>query len=270
MTDQAIISADLDAALAEFAAQEVAIVALDFDGTLAELRDDPQAVIPTDAAARALFEIEGSPGVTVALVSGRPAGDLGRLASPPIGTVLIGSHGAEIGEFTDDGKVVLLDVGITQHELDRRDRIAAELERIVKGREGAWVEYKPLAVVLHTRMASPEDGRAATEEALAGPATWDGVHALKGKDVVELPVRDATKGDAIRHLRASVSEGLGTRVPVLYAGDDVTDERAFAVLHDGDVTVKVGDGETIAEFRVANPDAVAAVLDRITELRQAR
>ena len=268
MSEKDIISAELDAALAKYAASPIVIAALDFDGTLAELRDDPQAVRPTDAAAKALAAISDSPGVTVALVSGRPAGDLGRLATPPLGTVLIGSHGAEIGEYTNDGEVVLLDVGITQHELDRRDKIAAELERIVKDREGAWVEYKPLAVVLHTRMAAPDDARAATEEALAGPATWDGVHALKGKDVVELPVRDATKGDAVRHLRASVSEGTDAPVPVLYAGDDVTDERAFAALEDGDVRVKVGAGDTIAEHRVPNPDSVALVLDRITQLRK--
>jgi trehalose 6-phosphate phosphatase len=260
----------LQEALAAFAAHPVVIVALDFDGTLAELRDDPQAVRPTEAAAKVLptLATPGS-GIRLALVSGRPAGDLGRLASPPPGTVLIGSHGAEIGELTDDGDVVLSDIGMTDAEQALRGRLADELERIVQGRQGAWVEHKPLAVVLHTRLASPDDARHAIEATLAGPATWDGVHAMQGKDVVELPVRGATKGDAVRHLRASVAETAGEPVPVLYAGDDVTDERAFAALGPGDVTIKVGQGETIGEYRVGEPDDVARVLELLVRLRAA-
>lgn len=254
-------------ALVAFAAHPVVIVALDFDGTLAELRDDPQAVRPTEAAARALPRLAAAGGVHLALVSGRPAGDLGRLASPPPGTVLIGSHGAEMGELTDDGEVILTDIGMTDAEQELRGRLADELERVVRGRDGAWVEHKPLAVVLHTRLASPDDARHAIEAVLAGAATWDGVHAMQGKDVVELPVRDATKGDAVRHLRASVAQSAGSPVPVLYAGDDVTDERAFAALGPGDVTIKVGRGDTLGEHRVGEPDDVATVLELLVRLR---
>jgi trehalose-phosphatase len=59
---------------------------------------------------------------------------------------------------------------------------------------------------------------------------------------------------------------------VLYAGDDVTDERAFAALDDaaGDVTVKVGAGETAARHRVAGPPDVAVLLDRLARLRSQR
>ncbi len=55
---------------------------------------------------------------------------------------------------------------------------------------------------------------------------------------------------------------------MLYAGDDVTDERAFAVLDDaaGDVTVKVGPGPTHARHRVADPEQFAAVLERLAAL----
>ena len=48
---------------------------------------------------------------------------------------------------------------------------------------------------------------------------------LHGKDVVEISVLKASKGDALVALR----DELGASV-VLYAGDDVTDEHAFEVL----------------------------------------
>ena len=61
---------------------------------------------------------------------------------------------------------------------------------------------------------------------------------LHGKDVVEISVLRASKGEALTALR----DELGAPV-VLYAGDDVTDEHAFEALGADDVTVKVGHGD---------------------------
>ena len=79
--------------------------------------------------------------------------------------------------------------------------------------------------------------------------------------VVETGVVATSKGQAIEALRAET----GARA-VFYMGDDVTDERAFAVLHDGDVSVRVGPGETVARHRVADPDEAALVLTRLADL----
>ena len=85
-----------------------------------------------------------------------------------------------------------------------------------------------------------------------------GVRPLRGKNVVELPVLDADKGSAVLALRAELGAAA-----VVYAGDDVTDEHAFAVLGDGDVTVKVGPGETVATFRVPDATALVAALEHL-------
>ena len=77
-------------------------------------------------------------------------------------------------------------------------------------------------------------------------------------------------GDLRRVLLDTALDALREQVradAVLFAGDDVTDETAFARLRDGDVGVKVGDGETAARFRVADPAAMADVLRRLVELR---
>ena len=77
------------------------------------------------------------------------------------------------------------------------------------------------------------------------------MHVTPGKEVVEVSVSAADKGSALAELaRASSSEAT------LYVGDGATDERAFAALHplSGDLTVKVGSGETVAKHRVSYPE----------------
>lgn len=263
------MSPALRAALEAFAAHPVVVVALDFDGTLSHLADDPSAVRPVPAARNVVDALADDDGVRLALVSGRPAGDLRALAEPPAGTALAGSHGAEVGHVTTDGDVVLAEAPLTDAERDLHGRLADELATIADGREGVWVEHKPVGVALHTRRAGPRDAAEATEAALGGPARWSGVHAIRGKDVVEISVHSATKGEAVERLRAEAGGSSAVRVPVLYAGDDVTDEKAFAVLGRDDVAIKVGTGATLAAHRVAGPEELAAALDLLVALRRA-
>ncbi|HEX7806549.1 MAG TPA: trehalose-phosphatase [Cellulomonas sp.] len=232
------------------------LVALGFDGTLAPLVDDPSASRALPGAAAALVQLVALPAsarVHVALVSGRALGDLHTLAQAPVGTFLIGSHGAERARVTAFG----LDRDVVQLDDDVADRLAslgAEVAAVARGRDGVWVETKPTAVVVHTRLAPDDVADVAEAEALEVGARL-GTNVLHGKDVVEISVLHASKGDAVTALRNE----LGARV-VVYVGDDVTDEHAFAVLGPDDVTVKVGPGETIAEYRVDGPDDVVEAL----------
>jgi trehalose 6-phosphate phosphatase len=101
-------------------------------------------------------------------------------------------------------------------------------------------------------------------EVLAGPATWDGVHVTQGKEVAELVVVEASKGTALDLLRAQ----LGA-TGVLFVGDDLTDEKAFVRLRDGDVGVKVGPGDTAARYRVDDPEDVTDLLELLAAERRA-
>jgi trehalose 6-phosphate phosphatase len=137
---------------------------------------------------------------------------------------------------------------------DRLASLGAEVAAVARGRDGVWVETKPTAVVVHTRLAPDDVARLAQDEALEVGARL-GTNVLHGKDVVEISVLHASKGDAVTALRTE----LGAKV-VVYVGDDVTDEHAFAALGRDDVTVKVGAGETIAQYRVTGPDDVVEAL----------
>ncbi|MET0788716.1 MAG: trehalose-phosphatase [Cellulomonas sp.] len=250
---------DLDAlrtaltAVAADPARRPVLVALDFDGTLAPLQDDPSASRIIPAGVDVLDRLAGTPGVLLALVSGRSMNDLHTLAQVPSGTFLIGSHGAERARVTTWG----LDRDVVQLSDEQADRLAslgAEAARIARGRDGVWVETKPTAVVVHTRLAEDSVARSAEQEAIAlGERLGSGV--LHGKDVVEISVLSASKGEALTALRDELAAPV-----VLYAGDDVTDEHAFEALRADDLTVKVGHGETSARFRVDGPDEIVAAL----------
>lgn len=234
------------------------LVALDFDGTLAPFVDDPASARPLPEAEVAIERIAAS-GVALALVSGRNITDLAGRATPPFGTHLVGSHGAERGLATDTG-LQAEELALTHAQEARLGLLVNALHGTVANRPGAWIQTKPAAAVLHTRKAAAGDAAAATADA-AAVAERFGLHAMHGKDVVEIAVVETSKGQAIDALREELeSHHPGTRFRVLFAGDDTTDEDGFGVLRDGDVGIKVGDGPTAAAFRIADPAALSAVL----------
>lgn len=244
---------DLRAALTELAAVPRLLVALDFDGVLAPLVDVPSEARPLPAAAAAIGSLATLPDTTVVMVSGRGLADLAAVSGFGAPIRLVGSHG---GEF-DDGGAVLDD-----DQRARLDALTAELEALVDGEPGVRLEHKPAGVAVHVRGAAPEVARRVLDAVRSGPAARDGIDATPGKDVLDLAVLQVNKGLAVDVLR----ERIGADA-VLFAGDDVTDETAFAVLRDGDVGVKVGEGETAAGHRVDGPPDVAALLEDLLALR---
>lgn len=251
---------DLQAAVETFAALDRVLVATDFDGVLAPLVDDPATSRPVAGGIDALQRLTERPGTSVAVVSGRPLGDLAALCGldPTGGVTLIGSHGAE--------PAVPLELA-TELDDAARERLraaTAALQDVVDRHPPARVEHKPAGVVLHTRGIDAEVAAAAGAEAERVPQQVPGVHAMRGKDVVELSVLDISKGMALQALARAVDAQA-----TLYLGDDVTDERAFAVLpaEQGHVTIKVGEGETVAAHRIAGPDDVLQVLQLVLDRR---
>jgi trehalose 6-phosphate phosphatase len=239
----------LDAALTAFAARRPLLVASDYDGVLAPLRDDPSAAVFEAGAADALLRLSRVEGVTVALVSGRGVADLRATSGLSGDFRWVGSHGAEF-----DGPV-------TAELADRRDRLAERLEPLVARVDGAWLETKPASVAVHVR---PVEDRAAAARLLedARQAADSSLTLKPGKDVLEIAVTDANKGAALRRL----ADELGV-AGSLYLGDDVTDEDGFRVLDGpGDVTVKVGEGPTVARHRVPDTVAAVALLNRLADL----
>ncbi len=251
-------------ALAELAAKESILIALDFDGVLAPIVERPQDARALPEAMAAVDRLAGLPRTHVALVSGRSLESLRSVARPGPGLTLIGGHGAE----SDDEAVTAAVAGLPEPARELLAHVASALVEISGAHPGTEVEGKPTSVAMHTRRCARPVAASAARAVLDGPAGWPGVHPIRGKEVLELSVSAATKGTALQALRSRLGIGAGA---VVYLGDDVTDELAFGALDQtgGDLAIKVGNGETIAGHRVADPAAVAQLLGSLAERRAA-
>lgn len=243
----------LDDAVRELAAVPRLLVALDFDGVLAPIVDVPSDARPLPASAAAIGSLATLPDTTIVMVSGRGLADLAAVSGFGTPIRLVGSHG---GEF-DDGAAVLDD-----DQRARLDTLAAALEQLVDGEPGVTLEHKPAGVAVHVRNAAPDVAARVLDAVRAGPAAAAGVAVTPGKAVLDLAVLQVNKGLALDVLRGRTKADA-----VLFAGDDVTDETAFARLRPGDVGVKVGDGDTAAAHRVPGPPEIAALLELLLATR---
>ena len=247
---------DLIEALRRFATSARPLIVSDYDGTLAPIVDDPSRATAHPGALAALATLAEMRDTSVAVVSGRSLQDLRTLCAFPPAIHLVGSHGSEYESGFDD------EVGPDQQRL--LDQLDDELTELAAAAPGFLIERKPASVAFHYRQADPEIAEDVLTNIRQGPGAHPDVRARDGKMVVELAVIDADKGSAIERLqRESGADG------VLFVGDDVTDEDAFAVLGAADIGIKVGDGTTLAAYRVADTDETADLLNLLVELRTA-
>jgi trehalose-phosphatase len=223
------------------------LLGLDVDGVLAPIVAHADDATLLAGMADAIGEVAAVDGLRVAVVSGR---SLAGLAQFGFGDEvdMIGSHGME----TRDRPMTPLDAG----ERSRLDRLeAAATAAATRAGDGAWVEHKPASVVLHVREADADAATSALADLAEAIDAVEGATGKAGSGVLEAFARHADKGSAL----VALAEQLGT-VTTVFVGDDITDEEAFARLGPTDVTIKVGDADTIAQHRLRDPDSVLAFL----------
>ncbi|MFC3606550.1 trehalose-phosphatase [Stutzerimonas tarimensis] len=211
----------------------------DVDGTLAELQPRPEQVFIPASAIDALGQLQAA-GVPVAVVSGRPIEQLDQLLSP-LQLPAAGVHGAERRHI--DGQTSLLNV-----DLELMAQIRHELADQCSRFPGLRLENKGIAFALHYREA-PELQPNASALAQEFATRYEEALVLQpGKCVYELKPRGASKGEAIS---AFLEEPpFAGRLPV-FIGDDLTDEAGFGVVNRlGGLSIKVGQGDTLANWRL--------------------
>jgi len=237
------------------------IVFLDFDGTLAAIAQEPALAGMSPHMERVLRSLAERPQVSLAVISGRARTDLqDRIRIP--GLIYAGNHGLEI-----NGNGFIFVEPTAAACSDAFKDIAAELGRRLHDIPGALVEDKGLSLSVHYRLVPDDrldDLRRIVHAVLA--ASNHPFQLTTGDKVYEVRPRVYwNKGTAVDWIRQQLDKPGA--LPI-YVGDDTTDEDAFAALPDG-ITVKVGAGETAAQYFLEDPAEVRKFLEWLDiQLRQ--
>lgn len=234
------------------------VLLCDFDGTLAELDPDPS--VPTLLPERRdlLLLLATQPSISLGLVSGRRIADLRVRTRLPTTVYHAGLHGLEIE--VDDRRW-------SHPELaDRRQDVrtlATHLAALAQEIPGVIIEDKDVSIAVHVRRVAPDRREEALARArvIAAPTLASGDLAmLGGTCVLEfLPNLAWHKGDAKQWILDDVARRYHARPWVVFIGDDVTDENAFAAIEHG-IGVLVGDRPTAAAHRLPSPSEVEDLL----------
>jgi len=223
-----------------------ALLGFDVDGVLAPIVEHAHDARLTPGVLQELERLAMHSRVVI--VSGRSVGDLERFRFPPTLEV-VGSHGLE----RRGAQPLALDDD-ERYVFDQLEVIATRA--VAAAGEGAWLETKPASLVIHVREADPALAGRAIDAVANLTAVIDGADVKHGHMVCELLARTGSKGEAIADLRRPGQ-------PVVYLGDDVTDESVFESMRTGDIGVRVGPGHTAARYRLESTDAVVRFLHRL-------
>jgi len=235
------------------------LIALDVDGTLAPIVDDPGAARVPDETMALLRRLDAKPGVRVALVTGRDASSLSAVA-PLSGVWRAVEHGAVV---------------MAPHEAEPEPELEsgrrAALEEFADQAREQWIddavalEEKATSYAIHVRRLEDEDRAEAILDEAQRVAGDLGLHARRGRAVLEAEARKGDKASAL----ARLLEDTGAR-SVFYAGDDLTDVPAIRLAASRGVGLFVTSPERPdppegATGALAGPPAVLALLTELAD-----
>ncbi|MDE3094544.1 MAG: bifunctional alpha,alpha-trehalose-phosphate synthase (UDP-forming)/trehalose-phosphatase [Chloroflexota bacterium] len=239
-----------------------ALLVLDYDGTLVPFAPTPDEAVPDPDLRDLLSALAARPGLHVHVVSGRTRASLDRW----LGCLPVGLH-AEHGLWSRlaPGAPWRILRPVSQ---EWKEKVRPIMEHFVGATRGTFIEEKTGSLAWHYRLAkadfAPEtdfgEYQAKELRLLLGEMLSNApVQVLAGNKVVEVRPQGVHKGMIVPVLLSTIED----QAPILVVGDDRTDEDIFAALPDDALTVHVGSGVSLAQFRVDTPADVRRLLRAI-------
>jgi trehalose 6-phosphate phosphatase len=198
---------------------EVCILALDYDGTLAPFRIDRDKAVPSTHTRVLLQRLSAARGTRLVIVSGRPAADIAQLLDIKPTPEVWGVHGWE--HLPPGGTLTVI-----RPSAEAMATIDREEVRLAGLTAAARIERKSASLAVHWRGLVPQaaallESQVREEWDAIAPASRLEVRAFDGGIELRAAARD--KGTVVH----SLLEPRSGETPLLYMGDDETDEDAF-------------------------------------------
>ena len=236
-------------------------VAMDYDGTLFPSAERPELPRPTDETVSVLGSLARTPGVRVAVLSGRGLEELRGLL-PVQELALAGLHGLETWPpiRAHTGRI---DVHRVRADLDR---LLLMVQERLRGAPGPRIEDKRHAVTFHfsgVPKAAAARMRNAVQAAFREVLEGSSLVLVPGRELLEARIAAVEKGGSARAMQEKIAPGS----LAIVIGDDQTDEDFFAVFARDGIPVVVGSPKkTRARYRLRGQEEVIPRLREIETL----
>ena len=226
-------------------------ILLDYDGTLAPYQKLPTLATPGKELLDLLKQLSDDSANEVVIISGRDADTLDKwLGNLPLS--LVAEHGACIkyknGEWQQQVTV----------SPEWKEEIRPLLELFVTRCVGSFIEEKNNTLAWHYRNTHPDLGFNRSRElrnSLLQLTTNTPLQVIDGNKVLEVRLMGIDKGATAQKLVRHFGPDF-----ILCIGDDTTDEDMFRVLRDEAYTVKIGSGNTAANYTLLSQIQVLPLL----------
>jgi len=232
------------------------LVLLDYDGTLVHFEPFPDKARPSEPLLDVLERLAEKPFTRIIIITGRECKDIDRMIGH-LSIDIIAEHGAYIKEN-----------GIWNSKVDdkcswKKSHIPL-LNRFSVMCPGSFVEEKQFSLAWHYRKCKSESAYKYSRELIGLLVRLKNDCNLKvidGNKVVEIMPEKIGKGEAVKRILEKNKYDY-----ILSIGDDRTDEEMFGFLSDISYafTIKVGNGNTVAKYRVKNEKSVIKLLEQLS------
>ena len=226
---------------------------LDYDGTLAPFQKIPSLAVPSDELIELLTQLSADPSNEVVIISGRDANTLDKwLGFLPVN--MIAEHGACI-KLKAEGWRELIAMST-----EWKDQIRPLMQLFVDRCAGSFIEEKKSTLAWHYRNTYPELGFMRSRElrnSLLQLTANTSLQVIDGNRVLEVRMVGVDKGASSSQMLNMLNADF-----ILAIGDDTTDEDMFKALHERGYTVKVGRGNTAAQYTILSQREVYPFLRR--------
>jgi trehalose 6-phosphate synthase/phosphatase len=239
--------------LEDYTSHEKRCILLDYDGTLVPYQKLPSLAVPNEDLLGLLKDLSSDPRNEVVIISGRDADTLGKWVGD-LPLTLVAEHGACIRYKKQDWEQ---QVSVSP---EWKEEIRPLLELFVSRCVGSFIEEKRNTLAWHYRNTHPDLGFIRSRElrnSLLQLITNTPLQVIDGNKVLEVRLIGIDKGATAQKLVSSMKPGF-----ILCIGDDATDEDMFKALRETGYTIKVGSGNTAANYTLPSQIQVLPLLRR--------
>lgn len=235
-----------------FSKSKKRLILLDYDGTLTGFKENPENATPGTELKELLASLSNSS--RVGIISGRKSSTLDTWFGN-LDIDLIAEHGAAC-------RIEKKWIDLMPGKAGWWEAVHAIMNDYTMFCSGSFIEEKKYSLAWHYRKVKDKAGERSAREMsfiLNNILKNSGANVLVGNKVIEVKPIDINKGNAFLHHYSHQQFDFALAI-----GDDTTDEDMFSAVKrtfpEG-VTIKVGEGESVARYRVENHLQTLAFLE---------